>query len=140
MNPSTTSIVFRLEPESNERLVALCGEYDENLKQIEEHFGIGVSHRGHLFYLNGNDKSVNDAEKVLRALYDSTNHELEIRSETVHLALSQVPRDSEKLSPITDEVSVRVRKLTIRGQNQHQRDYLLGIKNHKMLDILKKML
>ena len=130
MNPSTTSIVFRLEPESNERLVALCGEYDENLKQIEEYFGIGVSHRGHLFYLNGNDKSVNDAEKVLRALYDSTNHELEIRSETVHLALSQVPRDSEKLSPITDEVSVRVRKLTIRGQNQHQRDYLLGIKNH----------
>jgi len=130
MNPSTTSIVFRLEPESNERLVALCGEYDENLNQIEEYFGIGVSHRGHLFYLNGNDKSVNDAEKVLRALYDSTNHELEIRSETVHLALSQVPRDSEKLSPITDEVSVRVRKLTIRGQNQHQRDYLLGIKNH----------
>ncbi|MBO66937.1 MAG: hypothetical protein CL398_01380 [Acidiferrobacteraceae bacterium] len=130
MSPSTTPIAFRLQPENNKRLVALCGEYDENLKQIEEYFEISVSHRGHLFCLSGSDKNVNDAEKVLRALYDSTNNQLEIPSEMVHLALSQVPRDSVKVDSNTDEVSIRIRKTTIRGRNQHQRDYLLGIKSH----------
>ena len=130
MKPTNTPLAFRLEPEDNQRLVGLCGEYDMNLKQIEERFQVRVSHRGHLFYVDGDQDKVTSAEKVLRALYDHTKHDGELTAETVHLVISQVPRDRITKSEAADEVIIRVRKLTINGRNQNQRAYLSNIRNH----------
>ena len=124
MKSTNTPIAFRLEPEDNQRLVGLCGQYNTNLKQVEDHLRVSVSHRGHLFYIDGDPENVSDAEKVLRALYENTKHDSELSSEAVHLAISQVPRDQITADVSSDEVIVRVRKSTIRGRNQHQRAYL----------------
>jgi len=70
LKSNNTPITFRLEPEDNQRLVGLCGQYNTNLKQVENRLRVSVSHRGHLFYVDGDPENVSDAEKVLRALYE----------------------------------------------------------------------
>jgi phosphate starvation-inducible PhoH-like protein len=130
LKSNTTPLAFRLEPEDNQRLVGLCGEYNKNLKQLEERLQVSISHRGHLFYVDGELENVRNAEKVLRVLYENTKDEPGLTTETVHLAISQAPRDQAAPSVTSDEVIVRVRKSTIRGRNQNQRAYLRDIKNH----------
>jgi phosphate starvation-inducible PhoH-like protein len=130
LKSNNTPIAFRLEPEDNQRLVGLCGQYNTNLKQVEDRLRVSVSHRGNLFYVDGDPENASDAEKVLRALYESTKHDTELSAEAVHIAISQVPRDQIATDVNSDEVIVRVRKSTIRGRNQHQRSYLRDIRNH----------
>ena len=105
----------------------LCGEYDNNLKRVEESFSVKISHRGHLFYLDGEEKNVSKAEKVLRKLYDSTRLERTLKPEAIHLAISQVPRDEILSTASSDEITIRIRKSIIKGRNRHQRDYLRDI-------------
>ena len=130
MKSNNTPVTFRLEPEDNQRLVGLCGQYNTNLKQVEDRLRVSVSHRGHLFYIDGDPENVSNAEKVLRMLYENTKHDTKLSAEAVHLAISQVPRDRAVSDQASDQVIVRVRKLTIRSRNQHQRDYLRDIRNH----------
>jgi len=130
LKSNNTPIAFRLEPEDNQRLVGLCGQYNTNLKQVENRLRVSVSHRGHLFYVDGDPENVSDAEKVLRALYENTKHDTELSAEAVHIAISQVPRDQVVADVASDEIIVRVRKSTIRSRNQHQRAYLLDIRDH----------
>jgi phosphate starvation-inducible PhoH-like protein len=130
LKSNNTPIAFRLEPEDNQRLVGLCGQYNTNLKQVEKRLHVSVSHRGNLFYVDGDPKNASDAEKVLRALYEYTKHDINLSAEAVHLAISQVPRDQIAAEAASDEVIVRVRKSTIRGRNKHQRAYLRNIRNH----------
>ena len=130
MKSNNTPITFRLEPEDNRRLVGLCGQYNTNLKEVEDRLRVSVSHRGHLFYVDGDPENVSDAEKVLRALYENTKHDTELSAEAVHIAISQVPRDQVAADGASGEVIIRVRKSTIRGRNHHQRAYLRDIGNH----------
>lgn len=130
MKNSSTPSTFFLSPEDNQRLVGLCGEYNSNLKQIEELFQVKISHRGHLFCVDGGTDGARNAENVLRVLYDETAETPELSQEQVHLAMSQVPQDTEFTRPDDDEVVVRVRKMVIRGKNHRQRTYLQNIQNH----------
>ena len=131
LNPNDTPLAFTLQPEDNQRLVSLCGEYDVNLKQVEERFQVKVSHRGHLFYVDGEPDKVSHATMTLRALYDATKQDKELTSETVSLIVSRDSND-DALASMNDhssEALVRIRKLTIRGRNQHQHSYLRDIKS-----------
>ena len=130
MKSNNTPITFRLEPEDNQRLVGLCGQYNTNLKQVEDRFRVSVSHRGHLFYVDGDSENVSSAEKVLRVLYENTKLNTELNTETVDIAISQMSYDQTLSDEASDEIIVRVRKSTIRGRNKHQRDYLRHINNH----------
>jgi phosphate starvation-inducible PhoH-like protein len=125
-----TPIAFRLEPEDNQRLASLCGEYSANLKRVEEYFQVTISHRGHLFYIDGDSENVGHAENVLHTLYDNTVEYSELNAEMVHLAISQIPRNQHKDTVVSEDVVIRVRKTTISGRNENQRAYLRSIKNH----------
>ena len=130
MKTTNTPLAFRLEPEDNQRLARLCGEYSANLKQVEESFQVTISHRGHLFYIDGDAEKVGHAEKVLHVLYDNTGENPELSAEMIHLAISQVPRNQRKEGVVPDHVVIQVRKTTISGRNEHQCAYLRSIKNH----------
>ena len=129
MKSNKTPLTFRLEPEDNNRLLSLCGEYNENLKQVEKRFKVSVSHRGHLFYVDGETDNVNTAGKVLHALYEQTKKKSGLGVETVHLILSQGSNGDVLEEASSNELVVRIRKFTVRGRNQHQRSYLRDIKN-----------
>ncbi len=132
MKTITTPVTFHLNPESNQRLAGLCGEYNCNLKQVEERLGVKISHRGHLFCIDGGPDAVKQAETVLHALYRDTATDPALSTEKVHLAISQIPYDENAGEPDSQDVVIRVRKTIIQGKNPNQRSYLRNIMTHDL--------
>src|SRR5476651_2181156 len=58
-----------LEPEDNQRLLSLCGPFDDNIKQLERRLGVEINRRDNAFKLVGKTLPDNAAVSVLRALY-----------------------------------------------------------------------
>ena len=132
MKTITTPVTFHLNPESNQRLAGLCGEYNCNLKQVEERLGVKISHRGHLFCIDGGPDAVKQAETVLHALYRDTATDPALSTEKVHLAISHIPYDENAGEPDSQDVVIRVRKTIIQGKNPNQRSYLRNIMTHDL--------
>lgn len=127
---------FALEPGNNDRLANLCGQFDENLRQIERRLGVEIENRGHQFKVSGEDVAANTAAAVVQALYDHTAHET-IGADSVHLQLRAAESEhnaTEAGMPAVapDEVSIRTRKGLIRGRGPNQRDYLRSIQTHDL--------
>ena len=129
LKPDNNASAFRLQPEDNQRLVGLCGEYNDNLKKVEKRFNVSISHRGYLFYVDGKKDQVRNAVKVLQLLYENTKDKHQLTAENVHLIISQGSNDEISIKESMDDVLVRIRKVIIRGRNQNQRSYLKNVKS-----------
>lgn len=81
-----------LEPSDNQRLNALCGPYDDNIKHLERRLGIEINHRGNQFTLIGDKITVDATAKILQSLYQKTKEKqkiVDIDPEHVHLAVKE---------------------------------------------------
>ena len=130
MNHPTSPITFLLDPEDNERLADLCGEHDTYLKQVEAGLGVRISHRGHLFCVDGGDQAVRNAQDVLLALYADTGVSGTLSPDGVHMAIAHIPNDKLKGRQSPDDIVIRVRKILIRGRSPSQKRYLNNILKH----------
>ncbi|MGY2969483.1 phosphate starvation-inducible protein PhoH [Ewingella americana] len=61
-----------LEPEDNQRLLSLCGPFDDNIKQLERRLGVEINRRDNAFKLVGKSLPVTAAVNILRDLYVDT--------------------------------------------------------------------
>ena len=91
-----------------------------------------ISHRGHLFCIDGGPDAIKQAETVLHALYRDTATDPALSTEKVHLAISQIPYDENAGEPDSQDVVIRVRKTIIQGKNPNQRSYLRNIMTHDL--------
>ena len=62
MNIDTREIT--LEPADNARLLALCGPFDDNIKQLERRLGIEINRRDNHFKLTGRALCVHPLGKL----------------------------------------------------------------------------
>ncbi|STV10061.1 phosphate starvation-inducible ATPase PhoH with RNA binding motif [Klebsiella pneumoniae] len=62
MNIDTREIT--LEPADNARLLALCGPFDDNIKQLERRLGIEINRRDNHFKLTGRALCVHAAADI----------------------------------------------------------------------------
>src|SRR5471030_2428535 len=80
-----------LEPEDNQRLLSLCGPFDDNIKQLERRLGVEINRRDNAFKLVGKTLPVNAAVNILRDLYVDTaplrGEIQDIDPEKIHLAI-----------------------------------------------------
>ena len=126
---------FSLEPADNDRLANLCGQFDENLRQVERRLGVEISNRAHRFRVIGDEAAVNAAVSVLRDLYQASADE-ELSPENVHLYLQDAAVDErvreghEKARD--EEVVIRTRKAEIRGRGPNQQLYLRNVRDHDL--------
>jgi phosphate starvation-inducible PhoH-like protein len=112
-----------LSPLDNARLAALCGERDVNIKQIQEHLEVQISHRAELFYIEGEELTATRCKKILKQLYKHTKAAGTVNAETVHLALV-----GETMKGCAGpEIVIKVRKHQVRPQNDAQAYYLRQI-------------
>ena len=81
-----------LEPDSAARLANLCGRLDEHLRQIENHLGVKITHRGNSFKITGVDAAVNAASSTLERLYEETATGETLNPNAIHLALGETAR------------------------------------------------
>ncbi len=125
-NISQVENVLVLTPADSRRLANLCGQFDANIKSIEGHFGVRVSNRGNLFYIEGDENSVRDVESVLRVLYDETEKSDSLDSNDVQGVISRL---NQKQSS-NQSFSLKIRKSTIRAWSKNQETYLRSIEKN----------
>jgi phosphate starvation-inducible PhoH-like protein len=145
---SGTSVIkeITLEPADNYRLASLCGQFDQNLKQIENHLAVRITYRGHVFKVsaeqaegNGHDaanaaaaEKAHAAIEIIRHLYRETEDNTELSLETVQLFLQELaiamPAPAEAGSDFSRIIKTPKFQLKPRGENQYR--YIDNIKHH----------
>ncbi len=120
-----------LQPEDGASLANLVGQFDENLRLIEERTGVQISNRGYKFRIAGDVRLSRPVAGLLEALYKESLAGKPLSPSSVHLALQQAGIGNEvNKSVVSDEVSIRTRKMTIRPRGENQQKYVQMIRYH----------
>lgn len=112
---------FQLHPKNSQRLITLCGQFDEHLRQIEKYLQVNITNRGFEFFINGNPPAVAQARQSLKQLYAETEHSDYLSPEHIRLLIQQIASNAK-----TDFV-IHTKSGSIKPLNSHQHKYLQRI-------------
>lgn len=136
MSGHPNSFQLVLEPADNSRLANLCGQCDENLRQIEIRLGVEISSRGNNFKVIGSGQQVRAACHVIQKLFDATNEEV-ITPESVHLSLQKssiaAMNNRNASETCVESVEVTTKRCLIKGRGPNQQSYLKKIQSHDVV-------
>jgi len=118
-----------LEPADNDRLANLCGQFDEHLKQIERRLGVQIRPRGNRFEIEGPERAVNAADRLIVALFEQAATD-SISPERVHVGLQEAGLYEEPGAAAPGEV--RTRRGVVRGRGPNQNAYLQSMRDHDL--------
>jgi len=118
-----------LEPADNDRLANLCGQFDEHLKQIERRLGVQIRPRGNRFEIQGPERAVNAADRLIVALFEQAATD-SISPERVHVGLQEAGLFEEPGAVAPGEV--RTRRGVVRGRGPNQNSYLQSMRDHDL--------
>ena len=124
------SVSFDLEPADSERLMNLCGQIDQHLRQIETSLSVNIGNRGPQFTISGLPANVDKAVDLIQHLYQLTGTGEEISPESLHLHLHETTSkdDAEPEGLAT----IRTKKGVIRGRGPNQNRYIRGIQRNDL--------
>jgi len=126
-------INFILTPEDNKRLANLCGQYNQNLKQIEKYLEVDVNHRGNNFKIFGDVIGVELAQNVVKELFTLTAVKENIVPEDVHLILQKhkskiiIEGSKNDISAEVENIKIQTPKLFITPYTTNQVKYIKNI-------------
>jgi phosphate starvation-inducible PhoH-like protein len=151
LNTSTKTRKLLLEPDNNQKLAELCGQFNEHLKLLESNFAIAIYSRGNNFQLEGSESDINSVEYILKRMYHqcfSVDHE-KLSPEKIHLliqeqknvqendiSMSNIETDAEnqsnaKANTTTQEsIIIETSRKTIESRGANQADYLKKIEKN----------
>ena len=128
--PSRTSSEFALDPPDAERLANLNGPFDAHLRMLELRLGVEIANRGNVFRVAGPEGAAGKAEKLLRALWRDAAEET-LTAPAVHLRLAEAEAGAPARDNIEpQEVTIQVKRGTVRGRGANQAKYLHAIAGH----------
>ncbi len=122
---------FTLAPSDNKRLAQLCGQFNENLKQIESRLHVSISQRGSHFIVEGSGQAPDHAQNVIQKLYETAENQ-ELSAETVHLHLQEGALELIKENSEHIDTEIVTRRSTIQCRGQHQTDYVKSIREQDL--------
>ncbi|MCX8086330.1 MAG: PhoH family protein [Rhodocyclaceae bacterium] len=112
-------------PLDNERLANLCGPLDENLRQIELAFDVGLARRGEHCRIEGPPAQARLAAQALRHFYALATAPLSI--DDIQLGLVELRNQGHGLAA---PAGLLTRKGDLHGRTPHQVEYLKNILAH----------
>lgn len=124
------SIKLILEPEDNQRLAALCGQYNQNLHQIEKYLHVEIHNRGNEFQIAGTNDSTKKAEQILHRLFNQTKHEKNLTAENIHFLLRGISSSQENAQIHHEQIRVHTPKMAIMPHTHNQANYINNIFKH----------
>lgn len=132
MKKSRYTIELELKPFDNRRLADLCGQFDENLRQIERYFGVEINNRANVFQLIGTERSVNKTERTLLELYEESQRPNQVDLAKIHLTMQKIDSEETVKSPPPDynTVVIQTRQEKIKPRSPNQYHYLKNILTH----------
>ncbi len=132
MSEHPESIELVLTPEDNHRLANLCGQLDQNLRQIERRLGLEINNRGNHFRLIGEPEATRACSEVLKGLYANSEREV-LTPELVHLYLQESGIEEllrEETERDVPEVVIKTKRGMVRPRGPNQKEYLHRIVTH----------
>ncbi|MEO9655039.1 PhoH family protein [Marinomonas sp.] len=133
METTLTTQQIRLLPADAGALSLLCGQLDENLKQVEKRLEVTIQYRGELFDISGESADHVAATKLLlENLYREALSNTAISPETIHLYLQESAIES--LNKVkkgnAEQLVIKTRKAFIKPKGQNQQGYVKQIRKH----------
>lgn len=124
-----STIKFSLKPFSNHRLAVLCGQYDENLRQIERHFGVEINNRANLFELIGAKDAVKQTKLLLQTAYKEAAHLDFLEESKLHLLIKEITgaMPAPQPEPSTKRPSLQTQSTVVKARSENQIHYLENI-------------
>lgn len=136
-NPQIATSEIFLEPADNQRLISLCGPFDDNIKQLERRLGIEINRRNNRFKLIGKPLNINAASSVLRRLYVDT---APIRGiipyivpEQIHLSIMEtqfVEPSVENVGSYNKFINIKTKGGVIKPRTANQAQYIANMLSH----------
>jgi len=120
-------ITFR--PVDNQRLAALCGTLDENLRQIETALDVGIARRGERFALTGKADQTRVAAQLLRSFYERAGSGLSLEDVQLGLIEAATPQQVRESGGSPQLIT---RRQDLHGRTQRQVHYLQSILSHDL--------
>jgi phosphate starvation-inducible PhoH-like protein len=124
---------LELEPADTLRLANLCGQFDEHLKQVEARLGVEIFCRGNVFTIEGEERPVRAARRLLQDLYELSDSEV-LTPDVINLHLQDSGMEelaSARGAPAADdEIVIKTKRGVIRGRGPNQKNYLKQIGRH----------
>jgi phosphate starvation-inducible PhoH-like protein len=131
----TTKVV--LEPDDSQRLAALCGPFDQNLKHLEKRLGVLIRNRGNVFQVSGPEQRLKAASALLSQLYRQTAEKDNIDPDVVHLFLQDsgvdellARQERGEADDGEDTSVVRTGRKTVMPRGINQVSYVKRIREH----------
>ncbi len=123
-----------LDMEDNQQLANLCGQFDQNLRQIERDLNVQVGVRGNALRISGDQAAVDLASNLFVKLYHYAS-EHPITPESLHLMIQEARIDADQNPQATDatdseDEEIKVRRGYVKGRGANQKNYLHNIKQH----------
>ncbi|MEQ5434184.1 PhoH family protein [Providencia huaxiensis] len=126
-----------LEPADNQRLMSLCGPFDDNIKQLERRLAIEINRRDNRFKLSGKPLNVQAASKILRQLYVDTAPVRgvipDIDPENIHLAIMDsrvLEQSADSVPDYGKAVNIKTKRGVIKPRTPNQAQYIANILDH----------
>lgn len=121
---------IRFKPVNNRRLVNLCGPGNENIRQIEDYFGIEIHQRSNQFHIIGYRLAVKTASAILDKLYQATSNNYVVTPAKVHNMLTQAKIQPSEKNTSKRVADIRTRSKVIKASNFHQQQYIDNIRRY----------
>ena len=130
-----------LEPDDAERLAALVGPVDGNLKHLEKRLDVHIRNRGNEFQISGPEGRVRAAEALLHQLYRETANGQSLEPDQVHLFMQEAGveellsrQDRQEHSESAEQAGamqvIRTLKKSIKPRGQNQQLYVRAVRDH----------
>ena len=130
MPNTVTTLQLHLEPDNNERLASLCGQFDEHIRQIERRLGVEIANRGSHFTILGPERAARAANRVVQSLFEASRDEV-ITPERVHLSLQDANIEAMLRAEASGDAEaapvLRTKRGIIRPRGANQQRYLENI-------------
>ena len=82
-----------------EQAVSLFGSFDENVRLIEEHYGVDIISRGSELKVNGEPENVSKAVRAIQGLLQLINRGEQLNEQNIRYVLMLVDEGSEEELP-----------------------------------------
>ena len=125
-----------LEPDDTQRLAALCGPFDQNLKHLEKRLGVLIRNRGNVFQVSGPEQRMKAASALLSQLYRQTADKDSIDADVVHLFLQDsgvdelLAREEGEAQDAEASPVVHTGRKTVMPRGANQVAYVHRIREH----------
>jgi phosphate starvation-inducible PhoH-like protein len=129
----TAAVVVTIENEL--ALPSLYGDMDRNIRLIEENYGVILSARGNRIQIEGEEKAVARAERLLKQLAAMLSDGIITQKDEVNTAILASSADpSATLKDLFQKtIPVSSRKRAVALKNETQRKYVEAIRQHDVV-------